>query len=134
MANIRKCFAGSEAASDALAAILNLAMVYPKKGTHVGGGNHCSMPETWDGNGPTPPGWSKNYRAVYVASTVSAAIPISDADAAELQHPAVLARLTAQQQTTLANAIAARANVDLEAGAFLPKVSGAVAAPEEVKA
>ena len=27
-------------------------------GTHIGGGRHVDMPDTWDGIGQVPPGWS----------------------------------------------------------------------------
>lgn len=30
----------------------------PEKGVHVGAGRHVQMPETWDGNGKVPAGWS----------------------------------------------------------------------------
>jgi hypothetical protein len=30
----------------------------PEKGTHVGAGRHVQMPETWDGSGKVPAGWS----------------------------------------------------------------------------
>lgn len=30
----------------------------PARGTHVGSGPHVKMPDTWDGTGKVPPGWS----------------------------------------------------------------------------
>lgn len=30
----------------------------PEKGTHIGGGRHVPMPESWDGTGKVPAGWS----------------------------------------------------------------------------
>ena len=31
---------------------------------HVGGGKHVDMPETWDGQGDVPPGWSSHKGGV----------------------------------------------------------------------
>lgn len=134
MANIRKCASGTEAASDALVAIIDKALAYPKKGTRVGGGRHAAMPETWDGQGRTPPGWTKHAVANWVASAASAVVPITDDMATLLQRPAALARLNAGEQTVLLTAIAARSDVDTEAGEFRPKASAAGQAESEGKA
>lgn len=33
----------------------------PRRGVHRGLGIHVFMPESWDGNGPVPPGWTGNH-------------------------------------------------------------------------
>ena len=125
MANVQKCAQGTEGAGDSLVAIINKALGYPKRGSHIGGGVHVTMPASWDGSGATPPGWTKQATANWVAAALDAAVPISDALATELQLPANLALLSAGEQTTLLAAISARANVDLETGIYIPKANAA---------
>lgn len=50
----------STAAREAIAAILDKAWQMPRRGVHHGRGPHVPMPETWDGTGPVPPGWSSH--------------------------------------------------------------------------
>lgn len=121
MANSQKCATGTEANADALLAIVVKALAYPQIGTHVGGGIHVTMPPTWDGTGPCPPGWTKQPVAVWVQTVNAAAVPVSDALAALLQGAPAQARLSGTEKTTLSAAIAARAIVDLEAGVYVPK-------------
>ena len=134
MANIQKCVLATEASNDSLKAIVDKALGYPRKGTHVGN-VRVAMPDTWDGNGPCPPGWTKQATANYVNTALDAALPIDDALATELQKPGALALLSAAEQTTLSVALAARASKDLESAAYIPKVSavtaGAAVAVEE---
>jgi hypothetical protein len=40
-------------------------LAYPKRGVHINGGIHGPMPDTWDGVGPVPPGWTS-----YLGSSV----------------------------------------------------------------
>lgn len=47
-------------ARNAIAGILDKAWLQPLRGVHVGRGPHVNMPETWDGNGPVPPGWTSH--------------------------------------------------------------------------
>jgi hypothetical protein len=131
MANIQKCATGTEITNDALVAIVNKALGYPKVGMHLGGGKHADMPASWDGQGKAPPGWTKSATANWVASALSAAVPIPDTLATELQKPASLSLLSAAEQTTLLAAIAARSNVDTETGNFVPKASAAVQAAQK---
>lgn len=98
---------------DALVAIIDKALGYPRKAVHVGGGIHADIQETWDGQGPTPPGWTKSATAVWVASAADAAAPLPDEMATELQRGAAQARLTGPERAALATAIAGRAQVDL---------------------
>jgi hypothetical protein len=87
----------SAAALDALAAALDKAHEYPKRGTP--GANAHVQPE-WDGVGPVPPGWSsfcghRNYggNELWLPE--------------EPETASRLARLTAQEQALLAAARAA---------------------------
>lgn len=47
-------------ARNAIAGLLDRAWLQPLRGAHIGGGVHVPMPETWDGNGPVPPGWTSH--------------------------------------------------------------------------
>ncbi len=126
MANVQKCAQGLEATNDALNAIVNKALGYPKIGTRLGGGIHVPMPPTWDGQGATPPGWTKQVVANYVASALDSALPLPDALVAQLQAGPAQALLSAAEQLTLATAIAARVTVDLDAGGRVPKPTATV--------
>ena len=121
MANMHKVAAGTEAAMDALNVIVNKALGFPKVGTHAGGGIHCTMPSTWNGTGQTPTGWTKQRCAVWVAAANDARILISDALATELQQAGALANLNAGEISTLTTALAARSNVDVDLGSYIPK-------------
>lgn len=122
MAN-QKCTPGADAASDALQAIINKALGYPKIGTHIGGGRHCAMPGTWDGQGEVPPGWTKHAVAVWTKDALTAWVPITDAQVVALQAAPAQALLSGAEQATLAAAITARVTVDPEALGGSPKVS-----------
>ena len=133
MANNQKCAQGTEAANDAINAIINKALVYPKIGTHIGSGVHVNMPPTWDGQGATPPGWSKQAVANYVASPTDAALPIPDTLAALLQAPPAQANLTGAEKGQLTAAINGRVTVDLDVGGYVPKASAASLAAFETE-
>lgn len=109
-----KSATGTEAEMDSVLVIIDKALGFPKPGQHVGGGIHVPMPQTWDGQGATPPGWTKSVSAVWVASATDAAIPLSDTLAADLQGAPAQARLTGQERATLATAIAGRSQVELD--------------------
>ena len=125
--HILKCVSGTSAAGDTLVAIINKAMGYPKKSTHVGGGIHVVQPATWDGTGATPPGWTKNATANYVNTSLDAAVPISDALATALQQAGPRSLLSAGELTTLDAALLARADKDLTLAAYIPKASAVAA-------
>lgn len=118
----------------ALQVLADLALDFPRKGMHIGGGAHAPMPDTWNGQGETPPGWTKTAQVPWVASATDAVFPISDGMAAQIQQPGAQGRLSAAQQLSINGAIAARANVDLEAGNYIPKANAAVAAGPELGA
>lgn len=128
---IAKSAVGTEAEADSLIAIVDKALGYPRKGTHAGRGPHVQMPDTWDGKGETPPGWTKRATSNWIATASDACVPIPDTLAAELQRPANLAKLTAGEATTLNTALASRVNVELDGRT--PKASAAVVAAEEEK-
>jgi hypothetical protein len=118
-----KSATGTESEMDAVRVVIDKALGFPKAGQHVGSGIHVPMPQTWDGQGPTPPGWTKSASSVWVASATDAAIPLSDALAAELQGAPAQARLTGSERATLATAIAGRSQVELDGRT--PKASAA---------
>lgn len=53
-------YTGNSAALEAAAALLDKAYGYPLRGTHIGTGKHVGMPDTWDGLGRVPPGWTSH--------------------------------------------------------------------------
>lgn len=116
---------------DALVVTIDKALGYPKPGVRVGGGIHVPMPDTWDGTGATPPGWTKSASAVWVASPTDAAVPLSDALAAELQSPEAQAKLTGPERAAVATAIAGRSNVELNDKT--PKAKAVQVAAEKAK-
>lgn len=111
---IQRSVVGTEAACDEVVVLANKALGFPAKGRHVGGGRHVDMPDTWDGTGPTPPGWTKTVTAVYVSSPTDAAVPVSDTLAAALQDAKAQAKLTGQERAALATALAGRTSVELD--------------------
>lgn len=109
-----KSATGTEAEMDAICVIIDKALGFPRAGTRVGGGIHVPMPETWDGQGPTPPGWTKRATVPWVVDATDAAVPLSDAMATELQRAGAQVRLTVQERATLAAAVAGRSQVELD--------------------
>lgn len=53
-----KYFVGTEAECEQVVALIDKQCGYPKRGTHVGGGIHVDMPETFT---PGAPGWTATY-------------------------------------------------------------------------
>lgn len=88
-------------ARNALAGVLDRAWSQPAIGVHVGGGIHVSMPATWDGNGPVPPGWTSHQ--------AHRNDPIETIWLPEPETATKLARLTAGERAQLA---AARAQAE----------------------
>lgn len=114
------CATGTAVAISNLVTLCNLALGIPKVGSHVGNGIHVNMPPTWNGTGNPPPGWTSSYAPLWTQTALIAAVIIADVDAALLQLPANLARLTGPQVATLNAAIAARTLIDLDAGGYVP--------------
>ncbi len=77
----------------------------PLKGTRVGGGIHVPMPDSWNGSGAVPPGWTSYLGSTRKHPTNSQwATPIDPAAAAALSD-ARASRLTAGERTTLQSAV-----------------------------
>lgn len=123
-----KSAAGTEAEMSALQVVIDKALGFPRKGTHVGGrGVYVNMPDTWDGTGPTPPGWAASATVPWVATPLDAVLPLPDDIAAELQAVPVQARLSASERLSISSAIASRPAVVLDGRT--PKTAAALAEP-----
>lgn len=61
----------SQANAQALEQQLDKLLGLPLKGTHVGGGLHVDMPDTWNGSGKVPPGWSSYLGSSFKHPTLS---------------------------------------------------------------
>lgn len=102
---------------DALVAICDKAIGYPRPGLKRNGGRHGPTPAVYAEGAP---GWTRHWRASWVANASTAATPLSDADVAEVTAPRNTARLTAGEIATLNTEAGSRSDVDLEAG-YSPK-------------
>jgi hypothetical protein len=69
------------------------------------------MPETWDGKGETPPGWTKDAAEVIDDGAGSFSIDLESL-ATELDQPVAKARLTAAESTKLQAALSAKVELD----------------------
>jgi hypothetical protein len=76
----------------------------PAKGVHIGGGIHVPMPDTWDGNGKPPMGWT-SYRTSSIKHPTLAqwATPMDAKVSTALVGPDA-SKLTAAEKTKLAAA------------------------------
>lgn len=128
MANIQRCQQGTEAACRTTNALVSKALVYPQVGSHVGGGLHVNMPPTWDGQGATPPGWTKQAVSVYLVDALTAALPLPDDLVALVNAAPAQARLTGLERAAFATTVLGRALVDLDA--YLPEVVSMAAASQ----
>jgi len=108
---------GTRAYCDDIKASRDKLIGPPVKGFHMGGGRHCDMPDTWDGVGKVPPGWSgadgpeehpdrKGEWSVELPSSVSVAL----ADSRQ-------SRVTPAEKTTLQTAMATAVEKDAWIGA-----------------
>lgn len=122
-----KINSGTEAACGNIQAAIDKAYGYPRKGVHVGGGIHVDMPDTWDGTGATPPGWSKHYAPVFSASASDAVLQIEDNVVSDCAASVVL---TPGEKTIVANAAVTRTTVadPTNGGSRSPKAEAALAA------
>jgi hypothetical protein len=120
MAN-QRCARGTEASNDTLALIMSKALGLPRRGTYSGSDPRIVIPDTWDGTGPTPLGWTSRASINWVATANDSAVPIPDDMAAQLQQSDALARLSAPERGTLIAAIASRTDTDTETGGYSPK-------------
>jgi len=85
----------------------------PKIGTHIGGGIHVTMPDTWDGTGACPPGWTQfqdnvlvHDDGIHFASVISAKV------AGDAAVQALRARLLAAERTALDSGSSAAVALD----------------------
>jgi len=124
-----KCVPGLESTNDALVIITDTAAGYPKAPSASTTGSHPPIQQSWNGQGPTPVGWSRHFTANWTKGALDAQVPISDTEAAALQTPSALANLNAGQITTLTTAILARVEVDLGAQGYVPKANGVGVTP-----
>lgn len=109
----------SDAEALALQAAIDSAMGYPRKGVHVGEGRHIDIPESWDGNGNPPPGWSAHYAEIYHAETRTPIIPFDDGDATRLV-PRINV-LGQQERAAVSDALGRRAEANIEAEGYQPR-------------
>lgn len=116
---------------DFLRIIVDKALEYPRKGTHVGSGPHVAMPVTWDGLGPTPLGWAKSASVPWVATAADAVLPLPEDLTVELQSAPAQARLTTAERAQLSAAIAARGATILDGRSPKANAVAAKAAAEE---
>lgn len=97
-------YTGTLANCTTLNALQNKLQGLPLIGEHVGGGIHVDMPKTWDGTGPTPPGWTaygqSSTRFVNALSYVAELDPIT-------QDPNAVATLSPADKTSLSSVLAA---------------------------
>lgn len=109
-----KVATGTEAQMVALQDVIDKALGYPRKGVSIGTIRRLDIPETWDGTGPTPPGWTKTATNPWVLTATDAVLPIPDELATELQAPPAQARLTAAERAAVTAAISSRGSTVLD--------------------
>jgi hypothetical protein len=109
-----KTAAGTEAQMLALQATIDKALGYPRKGVSIGTILRLDVPDTWDGTGPTPLGWTKSATIPWVNSAADAVLPLPDDLAAELQVAPAQARLTGLERAAVSGAISSRGSTVLD--------------------
>jgi len=86
----------------AIVAALDTLDGYPRRGVHVGPGPHVPMPATWDGSGPTPPGWTRSHEATeHPADPTRLRVTLTPESQQNLADPGARARLSAPQLALL---------------------------------
>lgn len=113
------CITGTETELEAARASIDKALSLPQKGTHVGGGRHVTMPDTWDGTGACPPGWTGTSSLVRVKTATDAILPVGDYVAALDQN--ALSKLTTQEKTDLQTKLSTAVQKDVKDAAFVAK-------------
>lgn len=68
----------SQVNADDLIAARNLLYPAPVIGVHIGGGVHVPMPDSWDGVGPVPVGWSGVHGRLMQAAEIEATFATVD--------------------------------------------------------
>lgn len=87
-----------------LNAVQNKLQGLPLKGVHFGGGVHVAMPDTWDGTGAIPPGWTAYGQGSMVQTAPTTYVAELDA---RTQDSTVVATLSTADKTTLTTVLAA---------------------------
>jgi hypothetical protein len=127
-----KVVATTEASADTLSATVDLIYGWPQPGVRVVGGGHVTMPPTWNGQGATPPGWTKRQDDVWLKSVSDAWYPMPDNVVA---LAATSGNLSGPQKASIASAGAGRIDVpELNQGLTRSPKASAVAVAEAVTA
>lgn len=128
-----KVATGTEAQMVALQATIDKALGYPRRGIQVGNRRHVDIAATWDGTGPTPPGWTKSATVPWLNSASDAVLPLPDDLTAELQSAPAQARLTGPERAAIASAVAGRGSTILDGRIPKSKAAQGVAERDERK-
>lgn len=78
----------------------------PVRGVQCGGGKHEPMPQTWDGVGPVPPGWTGLDGPVETATAGTWAVDVGNGEITQALADARASKVSAQEKTTLQTAVA----------------------------
>lgn len=79
----------------------------PTKGVQIGGGIHVPMPQTWDGKGDVPIGWTGYQGEKLVSGQTWTVDPGGEQCDAALKTPDADVKLTTQEKTLLQEAVTA---------------------------
>ncbi len=112
------CMVGTEAELTQALAAVDKAMGFPSKGARAGRGHRRAVPDTWDGTGPCPPGWTATASRLLVKTANDAALPIGDF-AAEL--PSKLAALTTAERAVVESKLSTAEPRDMKDSSYTPK-------------
>lgn len=94
---LERCIKGTPAEMRAVQRAADKALGYPRRGVQVGGGIHVAMPETWDGKGECPPGWTSTFSEPVTAVDGFAYLAVTGREMA-LIDPASLVKLDAAER------------------------------------
>jgi hypothetical protein len=98
---LERCLTGSPEEMLTAQRAIDKALGYPRKGLRVGGGRHVPMPETWDGTGECPPGWTATASAPVLDKDGAAYLAITGLEM-DLIDPENLTKLTTPEIQTVA--------------------------------
>lgn len=93
----------TEANADSLRAIIDQAYGFPSRPTTMRDGVTplpVSVPATWNGTGPTPPGWTKSQVDIFRASASDAWLQLGNVEMARVAQSS----LTGPQKASIASA------------------------------
>lgn len=80
--------------------IMDKALSFPAAGVHIGEGIHVNMPESWDGTGEVPEGWTLTT-TIILTEEDAVAFKISDNIKAELLKSDRQSKLTETEKLNL---------------------------------